>query len=97
MPSSDGKGADEPFHPAELAPLVALAKEGDKAAILRLRDIFDNHPEVWKAAGNLAKISEHALIERISGKDRALIGAMRRFIDSMKTELAGSVCTPLEQ
>jgi hypothetical protein len=82
---------------AELAALAKQANAGDPAARAGLRRLLDEHPEVWRALGDLNQLSLAAWTERIAGGDVLGKEAIGRFVDNWKRELAGPDPTPAER
>ena len=46
---------------------LVLARRGNQQILSQLRRTLDDHPEIWKANGDLAKLLEQTWIERIGG------------------------------
>ena len=61
------------------------------------REMFDQHPGLWKASGDLARIAEDSLIDKATGDDLFFKESLRRHLDQLKEELAGSKPSPLER
>jgi hypothetical protein len=79
---------------AELAALAERANAGDPAARSGLRRLLDEHPEVWRALGDLNELSMAGWTERIAGGDVLGKEAIWRFVDDWKCELAGPDPSP---
>jgi hypothetical protein len=94
-PHTDTPDAD-PLR-AELAALAKQANAGDPAARAGLRRLLDEHPGVWRALGDLNRLSLAAWTERIAGGDVLGKESMTRFVDEWKRELAGPDPTPAER
>jgi hypothetical protein len=82
---------------AELAALAKKANAGDPAARAGLRRLLDEHPQVWRALGDLNRLSMAGWTERIAGGDVLGKESMTRFVDEWKRELAGPDPTPAER
>jgi len=81
----------------EFQQLVRKMNEGDQSALLAVRDMLDNNPEIWRQAGDLGRLSEFTLIQRIAEKNKLAVGMFSRYIESLKEEIAGYAPTPLER
>ena len=81
----------------EFDELVAKMNQGDTAATESVGTMLDNHPEIWRQAGDLAKISEFTQIKAIAQKNKLGVGLFTRYSDALKKEIAGSAPTPLER
>ena len=73
----------------ELHNLVERAQAGDPGALPGIRQILDDHPEIWRHVGDLSHLVEGALIAVLSANDPVAAEAMRRTIREMKAELVG--------
>jgi hypothetical protein len=80
----------------ELRKLVDRAQKGDESTLPVLRDLL-RHPTNVESFGNVALHAENALIHKFVGKDVAVREGIRRKMDAMRAELAGSTPTPLER
>src|SRR5262245_60496788 len=97
MPGGSGDMADAPStttppEPAVIGELRALAKRaqaGDAAALLRLRELLDSHPEVWRQVGDLAALAERAWLAVLAGNNPLTVESMGRSVAAMKAELLG--------
>ena len=56
----------EPPAAAELRDLVRRAQAGEAAAVARIRDILDRHPENWQHVGDLSALVERAWVSVLS-------------------------------
>jgi hypothetical protein len=74
---------------------VDRANRGDKAALADLRGFLDAHPEVWQTCGDIGKCAERAWLELFS---QQALGreSIRRHIEQLRADLAGSSPTPVE-
>jgi hypothetical protein len=77
--------------------LVARANTGDDAAIKRLRTVLDSNPDIWRAAGDLAGKAEQLMINLLAGNSELARESIRRKLNDMRTELAGTAPGPLER
>ena len=80
----------------ELRKLVDRAHQGDESTLPVLRDLL-NHPANVESFGNIAQHAEYSLIRKLVGKDVATREGIRRKMDIMRAELAGSSPIPLER
>src|SRR5262245_41680555 len=97
---ADAPSTITPPDPAVTAELRALAKRaqaGDAAALLRLRELLDAHPEVWRQVGDLAALAERAWLAVLAGNNPLTVEAMGRSVAAMKAELLGERPTPVER
>jgi len=62
-----------------------------------LRQVLDEHPELWNHFGNLALQTQERWLQLIAGKDLYLAESLRRHLDAMRTELAGPDPSPLDR
>jgi hypothetical protein len=95
----DNKPCDKPTDPAVLAQLKDLserAQAGDTAALRRLRQILDAHPEVWKYVGDLSALVERAWASALSGNNPLGVESMLRTAAERKKDLAGEHASALE-
>ena len=76
---------------------IELARRGRKNILPKLRQVLDEHPELWQHFGNLALQSQESWIGLIAGKDLYLAETLRRHLDAMRTELAGPNPSPLDR
>jgi hypothetical protein len=87
--------------PAELsATLNALVKRcnsRDEAAFGELRKFLDANPVVWQTVGDLSRLAENALLERLDSSSRASQEVVRRFHAKLRAELAGEHPTATEK
>ncbi|GAG50850.1 unnamed protein product, partial [marine sediment metagenome] len=76
--------------------LVKKANEGNEDALAQLRQLLDNHPEIWQSVGDLAAHARMTMIRMISNGNRLLSESLHRKAEQMERELAGTSPTPLE-
>jgi hypothetical protein len=76
--------------------LWARAGRGDQKALARLRPLYS--PEEWQNFGDLAKHTQRALINLVTGNGKQLVGveAVEQKISAIKAELQGPEPSPLE-
>lgn len=85
-------------HMDELRALARRAEAGDPTALAEARRFFDEAPDdVWRAAGDLARVAELAVLDLAAGHNDVLKEAMDRKLQALKQELAGPTPTPLEK
>jgi hypothetical protein len=65
------------------------ANDGDPAALKMLRRYMDDHPEIWKQVGDLAKLAQEAFIAKASEGDQLVAESIRRKGEEMKRDLLG--------
>jgi len=76
---------------------ITLARRGIKKVLPILRRALDEHPELWEHVGNLALQTQENWLRLVAGKDLLLAEAMRRHLDAMRSELAGTKPSPLDR
>jgi hypothetical protein len=94
---------------AAITPLQAtltLARRGSNEILPKLRQVLDEHPELWQHFGNLAlQVQENGnlalqvqekWLQLIAGKDLYLAESLRLHLDAMRSELAGPHPSPLD-
>lgn len=81
----------------ELRGLVDQAQDGEKEALSRVREIFEEVPRLARIFVNLTDAAEKSLIKRFSGDDPLVQEALPPQLKSMRRELAGSNPSPLER
>jgi len=82
---------------ADLGRILEAARRGDPASLPALRFLLDQHPEVWRYAGDLAAHAERAWVELAAGPDLLAREALTRQLAALKAEFAGPAPTPLER
>jgi hypothetical protein len=87
----------EPAVAAELATLVERARRGDPTALPRLREILDQHPEVWQHMGNLSALAEQSWFAVLAADNPLGIESLKRTVAVMKADLTGDRPTRLER
>jgi hypothetical protein len=95
---SDSKIAEwpRPQGEKEIRDLLERARGGDASDLAALREALKNHPEIWRAYGDLAAHAREAWINLIGGVDVVLKESLGRQIEAMKIDLAGPDPSPLE-
>jgi hypothetical protein len=73
----------------ELKRIVKRAKNGDQTVLPELRRFLDSRPDVWRHAGDLARIAEESTTALAAGKNLLLKESLSRKLAELKTELAG--------
>ena len=76
--------------------LISKAEQGDAKALVEVRKIFDQAPEMWTDYGDLAANALRSWVQVTSGKNELAKEAVGRQLDKMRAELAGPSPTPLE-
>src|SRR5438270_37267 len=66
--------------------LVIAANDGDLVALAKMRDVLDENPHVWQAIGDLAKLSQLAIITAISKGNHLIAEAVQRKIDELRRD-----------
>ena len=97
MPPAPPMPPEPPPAEGSLARLLDRARRGDPAALPALRAVLEEHPEVWRHAGDLAAHAERAWVELAVGPDLLAREALTRHLAALKAELAGPAPTPLER
>jgi hypothetical protein len=87
----------EPPVAVELRALVQSAQAGEASALPRIRQILDEHPEVWRYVGDLAALAERAWIAVLAADHSVAVEAMRRTVAEMKADLAGDNPSRMER
>jgi hypothetical protein len=80
-----------------LAELVERANDGDRASVKTLRKVLDEHPEIWRQAGNLAAHVEATWIHLAAEGNTLAAESIRRELDRVRGELLGPSPTPIEK
>jgi hypothetical protein len=83
--------------PLTLQDLVNAANRGDAASLKSLRQALDEHPEIWRKAGNLASHVEQTWIRLAAGRNALALESIQRESDRMRKELLGTSPTPIEK
>ncbi len=83
--------------PHTLAELVERANGGDRASLKTLRKVLDQHPEIWREAGNLASHVEATWIRLAADGNALAAESIRREADRLRLELLGASATAIER
>lgn len=81
----------------EFAELVSRANQGEPEAVIELRWLLDERPEIWQQIGDLSLHAEEALLTLVAGSDLLARESIARKLRSLRDELVGPSPTPLEQ
>ena len=81
----------------DLQKVVERARQGDREVLPELRKALDENPDIWQAAGDLAKHAEATWIRLISKGDLLIHESIQRELDRRRQELAGEDPTPMEK
>ena len=73
----------------ELRFLMDVTRRGQASFVPRLKVALDNHPETWRAYGDLDSHTHESWINLICGNDLAKRECLGRTIAAMRGELAG--------
>jgi hypothetical protein len=87
---------DPPFA-AELRALVQKANAGDTGVLPRMRQLLDEHAEIWQRVGDLSGLVERAWIGVMAADNPLVIESLKRKIEEMRSDLAGDNPTGLER
>jgi hypothetical protein len=88
---------ESPTDTEEVEAMVARARSGDREVLPRLKQFLDDHPEVWRRGGDLARQSMEMWINLIAGSDLIVGESLCRKVAALSTELAGPASTVLER
>jgi hypothetical protein len=77
--------------------LLPAANAGDRDATKELRQVLDEHPELWSSIGDLGKQAELALVEAAVGNGTFAKTAVQRKLDTLRDELLGESSSPIER
>jgi hypothetical protein len=81
---------------AEIRAVVARAKQGDVAALPRLRELLDAHPALWTRYGDLAAQAEAAWAALAAGADLHLRECLLHRAAALRAGLGGPAPSPVE-
>jgi hypothetical protein len=81
----------------ELKALLARAERGDLTVLSRLREVLDNHPEIWEHYGNMSAQAEGALVKLAAGTNILFSESLIRKQAALRKELAGPDADRLER
>jgi hypothetical protein len=77
--------------------LADRAQSGDTNALPEIRRELDEHPEVWRTAGDYSLLARELWVKLVSGGDSVLAESARRRLDALKEELSRPFPDPLER
>jgi hypothetical protein len=78
--------------------LLAQAQAGDRNVAGQLQEALDQHPDLWRNYGDIAKQALLAWIALTAGKDLLLEESLKRSLEALRQDLAeGTEPTPLER
>jgi hypothetical protein len=80
----------------EIRAIIARAKQGDRTAVPRLRELLDAHPVIWRHYGDLAATVELSWVNMVAGVDLYLKECLIRHAAAMREELSGPSPSPIE-
>lgn len=83
--------------PDELAALVKGCHAGDHAALAKINELLDAHPEVWAQLGDLAEHVRGIVIGMAAGDDLLARSVLDRNMRAKEEELAGPAPSPLRR
>ena len=89
--------APPPDQLAEIREVVGRAKRGDAAAVPRLRELLDGHPDLWVKYGDLAAQVEGVWIGLASGDNLRMRESVTRYAAKLRAELTRAVASPVEK
>src|SRR5262245_50416753 len=81
----------------EIRLVVGQARQGDTAALPRLRALLAAHPILWQRYGDLAAQAQRSWITLAAGPDLYLGESLLRQTEAMRQELAGPDAGPVER
>lgn len=76
--------------------MIVRARRGDVDTLPTLRAVLDHRPDEARAAGDLARQAEDALLSQLCGQDLVHRECVRRWLDGERRALAGESLSPLE-
>jgi len=77
--------------------LIRQAEAGDESAMSSLRQVLNLAPDLWDTFGDITKATEDAQLELVAGDNLPFREGLQRHLQTMKSELAGPTCSPLER
>jgi hypothetical protein len=80
-----------------LKALADRAQKGDASALPEIRRVLDEHPEVWKTAGDWSVHAREVWVKLASGGDAVLAESTRRRLDALQEELSRPFQEPIER
>ncbi len=70
---------------------------GDVHVLRRIRQLLDEHPEVWQHAGDLDRIVVRSWADLLGGNNPVSVESIKRQAEQMRTELEGDNPSALEK
>ena len=80
----------------QLAAVVALAKQGKAEVLPQLRQLLDDHPEIWRHYGNLSGQVTAKWLDLLAGDDVLIRESASRQVNELRAELQAEDASPLE-
>jgi len=80
----------------QLTAVVALAKQGNAEVLPELRDLLDEHPEIWKHYGDLSGQVTAKWLDLLAGDDVLIRESVFRQVNELRSELQAEGASPLE-
>jgi hypothetical protein len=77
--------------------LYPAANAGDRDATKELRQVLDQHPELWNSIGDLGKQAELALVEAAVGDGTFVKTAVMKKLDDLRLQLLAESASPIER
>ena len=77
--------------------LVEKAQSGNQQALIELREVLDDRPEIWRSIGDLAEHARLTVIRSISGGNALLFESLIRKCQQMRDEMVGESPSALEE
>lgn len=81
---------------AELRRVADKANAGDTESLIRLRDILDANPWLWKRAGDMTAVAEKEWAKLLAGNASLSAESIPRVLQDIKEQLKGPHPTPME-
>ena len=78
-----------------ISALIERAQQGDGAVVPELRKVLDQQPHLWRAAGDLARVTESAWVQRTAGDNLLFRESIARRVRELRRELQGEAPSPL--
>lgn len=96
--ATDGTNpAPRPDALAEIREVVGRAKRGDAAAVPRLKELLDRHPDIWERYGDLATQVEKSWVELAAGDNLHLKESVTRYAAKLRAELTRPSASAIEK
>jgi hypothetical protein len=80
-----------------LKELVARANTGDRESLEALRLFLDDHPEIQETVGDLTRTAEASWLDLLVSDDTLGRESVRRQLEKLKSDLAGTHAAGLEK